>query len=94
MSLGQEQDPGLLLGVLMSFLRRAVAALASVIAVASSLLLGAAMAQTNTQPANASFETPSLPLGRTLTPAGASWTFAGTAGIERLQSGPDRKSVV
>jgi len=72
----------------MSFLRRAVAALASVIAVASSLLLGAAMAQTNTQPANASFETPSLPLGRTLTPAGASWTFAGTAGIERLQSGP------
>ena len=35
---------------------------------------------------NASFETPAYAsVGRNATPAGASWTFTGTAGIERLQ---------
>ena len=46
-----------------------------------------AIGQTQTQPANASFETPAYgATGRNASPAGASWAFAGTAGIERLNS--------
>lgn len=52
-----------------------------------ALSIGVVTAEAQAQLTNPSFETPTYSsAGRTAAPAGASWTFAGTAGIERFQA--------
>lgn len=67
----------------MSVTRRSMSLLRSLALVAS--LTAAAFAWSQSQPLNASFETPALvSVGRQANPSGAGWTFTGTAGVERL----------
>lgn len=64
------------------------------LALSALVVLASPDSSAQSQPVNASFEVPAVASGsRSATPAGASWTFTGTAGIERLVSSPSTFSI-
>ncbi len=60
------------------------------VVLSAAVALASSFSHGQSQPANASFESPTVAAGtRSAAPAGASWTFTGTAGIERYSPTSD-----